>query len=257
MIPLRAIHSRWHAAALHFLCSLSVFALLLGVLLLAWYPSAYFSASGGWQGLRLVAAVDLVLGPLVTLIIFNPAKSRRELTLDVGVVVLIQLAAMLWGVRAVYEQRPVAVAFLDTSFYTVPAVSLTDQGVDLRELNRFGTSFPVFVYVEKPVAGEALQDFARRLEQERIPPHEQADLYRPLGEHLSEVFRSSLSLEQIGQVAPGMRSEIEHVLAGVNGSAEDFRYLALTSRYRNILLIFDLDGALIGTVSAPYKTAEG
>ncbi|MEZ5527709.1 MAG: hypothetical protein R3F26_09275 [Gammaproteobacteria bacterium] len=222
-----------------------------------WFPDSYFSASGGWQGLRLVAAVDLVLGPLITLIIFNPAKSWRELVMDLGVVVLIQVTALLWGIRAIYQQRPVAVAFLDSSFYTVPAAALTGQGVDLATLDRFGASYPVFVYVEKPVAGEALQRFERRLEQDRIPPHEQAELYRPLGEHLSEVFRSSLSLEQIGQVAPDMRSEIEHVLAGVNGSAEDFRYLALTSRYRNILLIFDLDGALIGTVSAPYKTAEG
>lgn len=256
MIPVRAIHSRWQAAALHFLCSLSVFALLLGILLLFWYPSPYFSASGGWQGLRLVAAVDLVLGPLLTLIIFNPAKSRRELTLDIGIVVLFQLLAMLWGIRAIYEQRPVAVAFLDTSFYTVPAVSLTNQGFDLRELDRFGRSRPVFVYVDVPTSGEALQAYERRLEQERVPPHEQADLYRPLDEHLSEVFRSSLSLEQIGQVAPDMRLDIEHALAGVSASDEDFRYLALTSRYRNILLIFNIEGSLFGTVSAPYKTGE-
>ena len=256
MLPVPTVRRRHTAAGLHFLGSLSVFALLVGILLLFWYPSPYFSASGGWQGLRLVAAVDLVLGPLVTLIIFNPAKSRRELAMDLGVVVLIQVAALLWGIRAIYEQRPVAVAFLDSSFYTVPAAALTSQGVDLQMLDRFGVSHPVFVYVEKPVAGEALQRFEQRLEQDRIPPHEQAELYRPLSEHLSEVFGSSLDIDQIMQAFPDMRSGVERVLGDANGSREDFRYLALTSRYRNILLIFDTDGTLIGTVSAPYKTGE-
>lgn len=256
MTPVRRIHHRTQAAGLHFLGSLSVFVLLVGVLLLFWYPSPYFSASGGWQGLRLVAAVDLVLGPLITLIIFNPAKSRRELTIDLGVVVLIQMTALLWGIRAIYHQRPVAVAFLDSSFYTVPAAALTSQGIDLQTLDRYGASRPVFVYVEKPVAGEALQRFEQTLTADRIPPHEQAQLYRPLNEHLSEVFGSSLDIDQIMQMFPDMRQGVERVLGNAKGSRKDFHYLALTSRYRNILLIFDDEGAVIGTVSAPYKTGE-
>jgi hypothetical protein len=256
MIFHHKIRNRFAASGLHFLVSLSVFSLLVGILLQFWYPNPYFSASGGWQGLRLVAAVDLVLGPLITLVIFNPKKSRRELSLDIGVVVLIQMAALLWGIKAVYEQRPVAVVFVDTSFYTVPAAAITAQGIDLDVLDEFGEGRPVFVYVRRPDSGVGLERFQQAVEVERTPPHEQVWLYQPLAEHFAQVRRSSLDVEEIMNANPVMKAEIEQVLAEAQALVSDLVYLGLTSRYRNILLIFDGQGGLVGTVSAPYKTGE-
>jgi hypothetical protein len=256
MIFHHKIRNRFAASGLHFLFSLSVFALLVGVLLQFWYPSPYFSASGGWQGLRLVAVVDLVLGPLITLVIFNPQKSRRELSLDIGVVVLIQMAALLWGIKAVYEQRPVAAVFFDTSFYTVPADAIMAQGIDLDVLDEFGEGRPVFVYARRPDSGIELERFQQAVEVERIPPHEQVWLYQPLAEHFAQVRRSSLDVEEIMNANPVMKAEIEQVLADAQVLVSDLVFLGLTSRYRNILLIFDGQGGLVGTVNAPYKTGE-
>lgn len=250
------IRNRFVASGFHFLVSLSVFSLLVGILLLFWYPNPYFSASGGWQGLRLVAAVDLVLGPLITLVIFNPQKSRRELSIDIGVVVLIQMAALLWGVKAVYEQRPVAVVFVDTSFYTVPAAAITTQGIGLDVLDEFGEERPVFVYVRRPDSGGELVRFQQAIEVDRIPPHEQVWLYQPLDEHFAQVRRSSLDVEEIMDLNPEMKIEIERVLAEARSQVSEAIFLALTSRYRNIVLIFDAQGALLGTVNAPYKSGE-
>jgi hypothetical protein len=36
----------------------------------------------------------------------------------------------------------------------------------------------------------------------------------------------------------------------------DLHGIALTSRYRNIVMMFDAAGQLVGTVSAPYKTGD-
>ena len=55
---------------------------------------------------------------------------------------------------------------------------------------------------------------------------------------------------------PVMRAEIEQVLADAQALVSDLVFLGLTSRYRNILLIFDGQGGLVGTVNAPYKTGE-
>ncbi len=256
MIFHHKIRNRYSAAGLHFLFSLSIFSLLVGILLQFWYPNPYFSASGGWQGLRLVAAIDLVLGPLITLVIFNTTKSRRELTMDIGIVVLLQVSALLWGIKAIYEQRPVAVVFLDTSFYTVPATAITSQGIDLEVLEQFGDERPVFVYAQKPDSGPDLQRFQKAIEIDQIPPHEQAWLYRPLAEHFEEVRGSTLDVEEIMNSNPDMKADIEHVLAGLQANLNDLLFLALTSRYRNVLLIFNKEGALVGTVNAPYKTGD-
>tara|TARA_R110002167_G_scaffold144413_8_gene334758 strand:+ start:33080 stop:33853 length:774 start_codon:yes stop_codon:yes gene_type:complete len=248
--------SRFSAASAHLALSVVLFTVLLTALLLFWYPSAFFSASGGWQGLRLVAAVDIVLGPLLTFIIYNRKKSSRELIMDLGVVVVLQLCALGWGIKTVYEQRPIAVVFLDNSFYTVPAAALNVQGIDLKVLDEFADSRPVYVYVRRPVAGEELERFTHEIEQNRIPPHEQVWLYQPLSQNFANVVRSSVNVKEVMETNPEMKSDIEHLLDRTASQLEDYYYLPLTSRYRNILLIFDTEGDLVDTVSAPYKSGE-
>ena len=70
------------AFSIHFLISLAIFAVLLFLILFHWYPMPWFPIDGGWQGVRIMIGVDLVLGPVLTFMVFNPAKGWRELTLD-------------------------------------------------------------------------------------------------------------------------------------------------------------------------------
>ncbi len=256
IVWLPKVHHRYSAAGIHFLSSLSVVALLVGILLFFWFPDPYFSASGGWQGLRLVAGVDLVLGPLLTFIVFNPQKKVHELVVDLGIIVLIQISALVWGIRAIYEQRPVAVVYLDTSFYTVPAKALQVQGIAPDSLEIFGDSRPVFVMSRQPATTEEWQRFETLMTEEQIPPHEQVWLYQPLAEHFSEIVGSTLDVDVVMEGNPDMRREIERVLGEIGAEKDALVYLALTSRYRNVLLIFDKQGTLKGTVNAPYKTGE-
>ena len=256
MLSLQRPHTRLTAGFVHFLFSLSLFALFVGVLLFVWYPAPYFSASGGWQGLQLVAAVDLVLGPLCTLILFNPRKSARELRTDIGLVVLLQVLALVYGVKAVHEQRPVAVVFLDSSFYTVPALAITSQGVPLAQLKQFGERFPVYVYASRPEAGPEFEQFVQAVEQRHIPPHEQFALYRPLAENFSSVVGSSLSIAEIEAVSPQMSEQFAALQARLGRDLDELHAIALTSRYRNIVLFFDDNARLQGTASAPFKTGD-
>ncbi|MDP1930633.1 MAG: hypothetical protein Q8L60_04150 [Gammaproteobacteria bacterium] len=248
--------SRYSAAAFHFALSFAVFTLLVGVLLIFWYPSPYFSASGGWQGLRIVAAVDLVLGPIITLVIFNTTKSRRELIIDMSVVIVMQLFALAWGVKAVYDQRPVAVVFSDTSFFTVPAAALTVQGVDVDMLSEFGEGLPVYVFVQRPDSGPDLERFTYELNDNRIPPHEQVWLYQPLIENFATISRSSVDIKEVMAANADMKVDIEGLLDDTGTALDDNFYIALTSRYRNIILVFDGQGRILGTVSAPYKSGD-
>ena len=59
---------RWSALTtsqafiLHLVLSLLIFSSLIYVMALYWFPGELFFLDGGWQGLKLVAMVDLVLG---------------------------------------------------------------------------------------------------------------------------------------------------------------------------------------------------
>lgn len=122
--------TRWSAFAVHFGLSLMIFLALLGIILFLWYPGALFAAAGGWQGLRIVIGVDLVLGPLLTLIVYNLAKPRRLLYRDLAMVGAIQLSCLSAGVFIVYAERPVAVIFSGDTFHALKRSEFVAHGQD-------------------------------------------------------------------------------------------------------------------------------
>lgn len=94
------------AASIHLLCSVLLAALTAGLVFGLWYPFPYREMSGGRELFLLIVSVDVVCGPLLTLVLFNPAKPRAELWRDLGLVVLIQLGALGYGLWTVWEARP-------------------------------------------------------------------------------------------------------------------------------------------------------
>ena len=66
--------TKLRAFAIHLIVSATVILAFLGVMFFVWYPVPYFETDGGWKVLRILAGVDVVLGPLLTLIVFKPGK---------------------------------------------------------------------------------------------------------------------------------------------------------------------------------------
>jgi hypothetical protein len=117
--------SRWKAAAIHLLfsCGLALFAgaLVFGV----WFPPPYFHASGGDRLVFILICVDLVVGPLLTLIIFRSGK--KGLKFDLAVIALVQVAALVYGLSIITVSRPAFVVATIRRFVVVPANALDDK----------------------------------------------------------------------------------------------------------------------------------
>ena len=106
--------NRFSASGLHFALSVLVATLVFLAIYFVWYPDALFSKAGGRFLFFLIACVDVVIGPLVTLIIFKPGK--RGLKFDLVTIALVQSAALLYGVWVLYESRPAYVVFVKDRF---------------------------------------------------------------------------------------------------------------------------------------------
>ncbi len=66
--------NRWKAFAIHMGASLLLFLGLLLIIINVWFPGILFSIDGGWDGLKILLGVDLVLGPLLTLLVYKAGK---------------------------------------------------------------------------------------------------------------------------------------------------------------------------------------
>lgn len=134
---------RSRAAGVHLLASVGV-ALLAAVLVFqVWYPYPYGELAGGSGLFRLLVSVDVVMGPLLTLIVFNRDKSAKELWRDLSVIVVLQLAALGYGLHTVYQARPVYLVHEVDRFRVVTAPDIDPADLPLaaenfRELPRFG-----------------------------------------------------------------------------------------------------------------------
>lgn len=95
------------AAGVHLCASIAVAALSAILVFQLWYPSPFNDVAGGRDLFKLIVGVDLVLGPLLTFLVFNRRKSSRELRTDIGLIVLVQVLALGYGLWTVFLARPV------------------------------------------------------------------------------------------------------------------------------------------------------
>ncbi len=187
--------SRWKAVAIHFSISLVAFALVLAVILVAWYPGILFSVDGGWTGLRIVAGVDLVLGPLLTLVVFKTGKPG--LKFDLSCIAIAQSVCMAIGIWIVYNERPVALVLAYDTFYSLATQEFDDFGRDVAVLDSFPGRAPKLLFTELPA-----NDVSADIENVRSqfigdPLYIQTDKYRAIPQDeadLKLVFRREQSV---------------------------------------------------------------
>ena len=129
-------YNRYQAFAVHMAISLVIFFILLVCITQYWYPGILFDTGNGWKAVGMIVGIDLILGPLLTLIVFNHNKS--SLKFDLAVIALVQTAALIYGTWTIHQTRPVALAFINTSFMTIFANSELSKGV-LDKVNEFDT----------------------------------------------------------------------------------------------------------------------
>lgn len=123
-----SLSSRFYAASraagIHFVASIVV-ALVVTVLVLGGlYPSPYDLLSGGRSLVFLIIAIDVVCGPLLTLVLFDLRKPRAELWRDLGLVVILQVAAMGYGLCTAWESRPLYLVHEVDRFKVITAVDI-------------------------------------------------------------------------------------------------------------------------------------
>ena len=114
--------SRWKAAAIHLSISVLVGLLVLALLFLVWYPQPYFSAAGGQALILILLGVDIVLGPMLTLILFKSGK--KNLMFDLCLIALIQVSALVYGLYVIAQARPVFIVAAVDRFEVVSANAL-------------------------------------------------------------------------------------------------------------------------------------
>ncbi len=152
---------KFKAAGFHLLVTLLI-ALCSGVLVFQiWFPGKLSSMLGGVELYQLVLIVEICLGPLMSLVIFNPKKPRSELIRDYSIIGVIQVAALVYGVSTVADSRPVVLAFVKDRIEVVSAFELDDDDLKAASDDKYAQKSwfgPLDVCTESPADPQEKSD---------------------------------------------------------------------------------------------------
>jgi len=115
--------------AIHLAASVAVLLALFGVFYFAWYAWPAWYLLGAASVVGLMVLVDVVLGPLMTLLVASPHKPRAELRRDIALIVLVQVAALLWGALTLWQGRPLYYALTLDRIELITAAEFDAQGL--------------------------------------------------------------------------------------------------------------------------------
>lgn len=215
----------------HFFISLFVAGLTAALVFLVWYPASYreiLAVSGIYF---LLLGVDVVCGPLLTLVLSNPNKSRKELALDLSLVVLIQLAALLYGLYSVGMGRPVALVMEKDRFVVVTAADVSIKHLQEAEAP-FNTTFFYdihYVGTRDPVGSDEFMQ-SLDLSLQGIPPSARPNWWISYDDSKEVIAQRSLPLQALLDRQEGYaKDNLESVINNSGHQIQELYYLPLVS----------------------------
>lgn len=235
--------SRWRAAAIHLGISAAIALAISLVIVFVWYPGPLLDAAGGKLLLALVIGVDMSLGPLITLVVFNPEKRRGLLLLDFSVIATLQVAALVYGLYATVEGRPVFVAYGQGSFVAVSA-NQVDEGMlkaaSKAEFQSLPLSGPRWVGTQPPTDPKEQSDLNFAQGMTGFGIHYQPKYYVELSDIQADLKSAAKPLSQLRARNPGDADKLDRALAKAGKADADVGFLPLKTRQQMLSVLVDV-----------------
>ncbi len=240
--------TRYRAAAIHLGLSATIATLVFIPIYFLWYPGALFDSAGGRDLFLIVLAVDVTIGPLVTLIIFVPGK--RGLVFDLWVIGILQSAFLIYGVLTVAESRPVYIAFVKDRFELARANQIPDSVLAEARMNRYldlPWTGPRFVGVRFPT--DADEKFSLMISgMGGVDIQCYPKYHVPYDAVRSEVASKGEPLAKLSKFNKGLA--IPALAASVGRSEADVKFLPLRAGKADLTVLVDANSGQIIEIAA-------
>lgn len=236
----RGLHDRVRAAGIHLVISSTVAALVLALVYLGWYRSPLDRISGVDSIIMLLLAVDVALGPLMTLVVFN--RRKRSLRFDMASIALLQVAALGYGLHAVEAGRPHYIVFVVDRFEVVSRSDLRPS--DIAAASSEAAAVPLFLG-PKLVRAEPFEDSKRRYELLLESVQGGRDLqhfpsqYRAIDSGLAAIAASGQRIDELRRLNPTRNALIDETLGRLGHDAATVRFVPLKARQGDAAILVE------------------
>jgi hypothetical protein len=248
------LRARLRAAAIHLSISATIALALVLLVATVWYPAPMFELAKGRDIFLLMMGCDITLGPLMTLIIFNIRKARSELVRDLTIIATIQLAAMIYGVSALWEARPAYIVYAAGQFN----VSLANELVESPDAPTGGWDGGPPWFGPKLVGARLPEGSLDRLRlafsalEGRGDAFQMPQYFIPYADVKREVASRARSTAALAKELRFDAAQVQAAVAGFEHADASLGYLPLVIRQNLAIAVVHLpDGAFLGIAKLP------
>lgn len=153
------VFSRWQAAGLHLTASFTLAILAALLLFGVWYPQPYTQAAGADRLIMLLIGIDLVLGPLLTLIVYKHGK--KGMAFDIAFIATVQVAALVYGMSVIAQSRPVFIVVSKDMTFLTTADGVSDADLaaaQVADFRRRSWTGPLLVAAPEPDSAKGREE---------------------------------------------------------------------------------------------------
>jgi hypothetical protein len=231
---------RFSAFGLHLVGSATALTLVLGILYLGWYHWPGWYLSGVVHVILIMIGVDVVVGPLLTLIVANSRKPVRELRRDIGIIVLTQLIALGYGTVALWSGRPLYYAFSADCLEIVQASDIDASGAGkANELAPHWYSLPRWIWAPLPQDADSTQKIVAGFLQGGTDVVGLPQYYQPWERGLKDLKLQLKKVDEIRYFSKKEKATLKQRLEALGFPPDAADAIALTGRGPNLLAVVD------------------
>ncbi len=241
--------SKIKAASIHFLLSLVVITFIICLMIYFWFPSSIIEVSNFKEIVLLIISIDLVLGPILTFVVYK--ENKKGLKLDLTVIAGLQLSALVFGVYNLYQVHPLYITFNVDRFTLVSAMDSNPNEVQIESLRKSKFSSPVLVVSELPEdISEKNNLVLNALENGGSSFELNSKYYKPYSEdYIDKIISKSLDPEIVFKETES-RKKLDKFINKYGKNANDYAYLPLEGTAKDAIWVLDLNtGKPIDTIS--------
>ncbi len=238
------------AFGIHVISSCLVALLASALVFLIWFPYPYRDLSGGKELFLLIMGVDIVCGPLLTLVLYNPKKPKAELLRDMALVVTIQLAALGYGLYTVWQARPLYLV-LEVDRFKVITRPVIDEAALAQLPSNLQTrwwSGPLAVGIREPKNAQEREKVMFESVQGGRDYAERPEFYLPYeGDVAKKSLRKAKPLAAFLQRYPAQKDAVLELMksGSTTGAPLELFYLPVSAR-KDWIAVIDRQGLIKG-----------
>jgi len=188
------IKNKAKASLIHLLLSAVVISALISLMLLFWFPAPFLGVTNFKDIAVILISIDLVLGPLLTFVVYN--KAKKSLKLDLSIIVSIQLMALSYGIYMLFLTHPVYITYYNNSFNVITAKYAIPEKAKNTKFNISKLSSPTLAYMQLP-KGTTEDELFNNMLNGAAEIEARSEFYQPYEENLNKILANSLDPSKI------------------------------------------------------------